>query len=616
MNLSYFVTFTAAILFSLAVNAQTKPASQGHSHNDYHQNIPLLQAYYAGMGSIEADVFLKKGVLFVAHDSTEIAAERTLKRLYLAPLASLYKANGNRAFKKSDQKLQLVIDIKQDHVNVLNELLAELNDFGDVFNTSKNPNAIKLVISGDMPAPSNFKNWPDYIYFDGRPEIQYTTEELKHIAMISQDIKKYSVWNGKGVPTPTDLAKLKKVVEDAHQLNKTFRFWATTDNPNTWIVLNRLGADWINTDHPEKFSEFYAQQEKRSYTNPNPYPVYTPSYRNDGTNKKVKNVILLIGDGMGLAQIHAGLIANHGDLNISRIKNIGFSQTAAANSDNTDSAAGASAMATGEKTNNRYVGMGTDNKKRTNLIDSLNNFGIKSGILSVGDITDATPAAFYAHQTERTRSNEIAADLLNSKVEVLVGSNQKAFLNNNDAGLIEKLGKSGFSLSKSWSDFSKQSSGKQLVLLPDEDTRPVLKGRGDLLKKALLKTVGMLNKNPNGFFIMAEGAQIDHGGHTNDLPVVITEMHDFDKTIEAALRFADEDGETLVLVTADHETGGLTLLDADTKSGKVSGHFSTDDHTNIMVPVFAYGPHSGEFRGIYPNNEIFKKIMSVLVNGK
>ncbi|TCD12227.1 alkaline phosphatase [Pedobacter frigidisoli] len=569
------------------------------------------------MGSVEADVFLKNGELFVAHESAEIKASRTLTKLYLLPLASLFKENGNQAFKNSNQKLQLVIDIKEDHLNVLNKLISELKQFGDVFNSITNSNVIKIVISGDMPIPANFKSWPNYIYFDGRPEIKYTPEELKRIAMISQDIKKYSAWNGKGMPTPTDLAKLKKVVDDAHQAGKPFRFWATVDNANTWIVLSRLGADWINTDHPAQLAEFYSHQEKLTYTNPNPYPVYTPNYKSDGINKKVKNVILLIGDGMGLAQIHAGLVANHGDLNISRIKNIGFSQTAAANSDNTDSAAGATAMATGEKTNNRYIGMGTDNKNRTNLVDTLSGFGIKSGIISVGDITDATPAAFYSHQTERTMSNEIAADLLTSKTDILVGSNQTAFLSNKkDAGLMDKLIKSGFTLNKNFADFSKQTSGKQLVLMENDETRSMLKGRGDILRQSLLKSVEILNKNPKGFFIMAEGAQIDHGGHSNDLPYVVTEMHDFDKTIESALRFADQNEETLVIITADHETGGLTLLDAETKSGKITGHFSTDDHTNIMVPVFAYGPQSGEFRGMYPNTDIFKKIMMLLTKSK
>ncbi|WP_244214231.1 alkaline phosphatase [Pedobacter jejuensis] len=616
MKISYIKILAIMLVFPSLTWAQTNGNTRGHSHNDYHQDIPLLQAYYAKMGSVEADVFLKDNELYVAHENSEIKPGRTLTQLYLSPLAKLFKENGNQAFKNSEQTLQLVIDIKQDHINVLNKLISELKAFGDVFDVSKNSKAIKIVISGDMPVPSKFMDWPDYISFDGRPGIKYSADELKHVAMISQDIKKYTVWNGKGVPTPTDYAKLKQVVDDAHNLKKPFRFWATVDSKNTWIVLGRLGVDWINTDHPAQLADFYAHQDKLTFTNATPYPIYTPSYQSDGANKKVKNVILLIGDGMGLAQIHAGLIANHGDLNLARIKNIGFSQTGAANSDNTDSAAGATAMATGEKTNNRYIGMGTDNKKRTNLVDTLYGFGIKSGIISVGDITDATPAAFYAHQTERTMSNEIAADLLKSKVEILVGSNQQAFLNNKNTGLASALTQSGFVLNKSFPEFEKQVSGKQLVLLPNEDTRSVLKGRGDVLKQSLLKTVELLKKNKKGYFIMAEGAQIDHGGHANDLPYLVTEMLDFDKTIEAALRIADKDGETLVIVTADHETGGLSLLDADTKNGKITGNFSTDDHTNIMVPVFAYGPHADEFRGVYPNNLIFKKILKVIITLK
>ncbi|MDN3588177.1 alkaline phosphatase [Pedobacter aquatilis] len=610
-----FFNLTLLILTALSAFAQSSK-SQGHSHNDYHQNIPLLTAYYAGMASIEADVFIKDGELYVAHEAREIKAGRTLKQLYLSPLATFYKENKAHAYKDSLKKLQLVVDIKEDHVNVLKKLISELETFGNIFDFSSNPNAIKIVVSGNMPQPTDFKNWPDYIFFDGRPETNYTESQLKRVAMISQDIKKYSVWNGKGVPTPTDYAKLKKVIDDAHKAGKPFRFWATPDSQNTWIVLERLGADWINTDKPTDLADFYLHQDKLTYTNPRPHPVYTPEYRVDGQPKKVKNVILLIGDGMGLAQIHAGLIANHGDLNISRIRNIGFSQTAAANSGNTDSAAGATAMATGEKTNNRYIGVGTDGKKRTNLVDILAGFGVKSGIISVGDITDATPASFYAHQIERSMNNEIAADLLHSKAEILVGSNRNAFIGNKDAQLMQKLKANGFNLNENLVNFSKQTSGKQLVLLSNEDVKPVIKGRGNILKQSLLKTIQLLSKNKKGFFIMAEGAQIDHGGHSNDLPILVTEMHDFDKTIEAALRFADKDGETLVIITADHETGGLSLLDADASRGKVTAHFSTDDHTNIMVPVFAYGPQSDKFRGVYPNNEIFKKILRVLSHNK
>lgn len=611
-NIIRCALFAGALFASEAKAQRSLNVNSGHSHNDYHQNIPLLTAYYAGIGSIEADVFLKDGELYVAHDPSEIKTGVTLKKMYLEPLAGFYRQNGNRAYSDSTKRLQLVVDIKKDYVKVLARLIKDLEAYPEVFNSSKNSRAIRIVISGDVPAPADFINYPDYISFDGRPYTTYTEDQLKRVAMISDDIKNYTPWNGKGNPTTPDLAKLTAVIEKAHQQHKPFRFWATQDSPNTWIVLERLGADWINTDQPDKLKEFYLHRDKLSYTNPVAYPVYTPEYKVDGLQKPVKNVILLIGDGMGLAQIHAGSIANHGQLNMGKIHNIGFSQTAAADAGNTDSAAGGSAMAIGEKTNNRYIGVGPDQKKRTNLVDTLANYGIKSGIISVGDITDATPAVFYAHQTDRSMSSEIAADLLESKVEILVGSNQKSFLKNKDAELMNKLGSKGFKLSTSTADFLKESKGRQLVLLPDSATRPVKDGRGQLLKESLLHSLNMLSANKPGFFVMAEGAQIDYGGHSNDLPYVVTELHDFDKTVEAALRFADQNGETLVVITADHETGGLTLLDASAEKGMISGAFSTNDHTNIMVPVFAYGPGSGEFRGTYPNNELFHKIIKVM----
>jgi alkaline phosphatase len=607
------VAFLAGSLISnCAYSQSTSTINNGHSHNDYHQNIPLLKAYYDGLGSIEADVFLKKGVLYVAHDTTEIRPEATLTKVYLAPLAALYAKNENRPYKDATKNLQLVIDIKEGHIEVLAQLIKDLKPYNNIFNKTHNPRAIKLVISGDMPDPTHFKDFPDYISFDGRPNVNYTKDQLERIAMVSEDLKQFTIWNGKGIPVEADAAKMKSAIDRAHQMGKPFRFWATQDSPNTWIVLQKMGADWINTDHPDQLADFYLNRKKLTYTNPKAYPIYEPAFKVDGLNKKVKNVILLIGDGMGLAQIHAGQIANHGNLTVSRINNIGFSQTGAADSDNTDSAAGGSAMATGEKTNNRFIGVTPDLKKTTNLVDTLAHYGVKSGIISVGDITDATPAAFYAHQSERTMSSEIAEDLLKSKVSILLGSNRNAFLKNKDTQLISKLEKEGFQLNSSVAEFSRKDSGKQLVLVEDSVTRSVLKGRGDFLKTSLLHTIEMLSKNPKGFFIMAEAAQIDYGGHANDLPYVVTEMHDFDKTIAAALKFADEDGETLVVITADHETGGLTLLDASAAHGEITGSFSTNDHTNIMVPVFAYGPQSGRFKGVYQNTEIFHKILKVL----
>jgi len=604
------------LLFSKAEAQTGLSFNNGHSHNDYHQNIPLLSAYYARMGSIEADVFLKNGELYVAHDTTEISADATLRKLYLEPLAKFYAKNGNMPYPNTGHKLQLVIDVKEDHQHVLAVLIKELKAFNTIFDHTRNPNAITIAISGDVPAPAAFKNYPAYISFDGRPYIDYTPEQLQRVAMISDDIKNYTAWNGKGTPTKEDAQKLKSVIEKAHKQHKPFRFWATQDSPNTWVELERMGVDWINTDQPEKLHDFYQHKDKLSYTNPVAYPVYRPTYQSDGIKKKVKNVILLIGDGMGLAQIHAGWIANHGNLNITNIQHSGFSQTAASNSGNTDSAAGATAMAVGEKTNNRYIGMGPDDKSRTNLPDTLAPYGLKIGVISSGDITDATPAAFYAHQLDRSFNQAIAKDFLTGHVDVLVGSNERSFLANADTTLMSAIKDKGYTWSSSLADFKKQTQGKQIVLLPDSATRPVKQGRGDMLLQSLNKTIELLADRKHGFFIMAEGAQIDYGGHANDLPYVVTELHDFDKAVAAALAFADKDGETLVLVTADHETGGLTLLEASAEEGRIQGEFSTNDHTNIMVPVYAYGPQSDEFRGTYPNTAIFHKILKVLALGK
>lgn len=590
------------LLITPAVFAQQRvyTAANGHSHNDYRQNIPFLLAYYAGMGSIEADVYLRDGRLLVAHDKEELPTAKTLESLYLQAITKVPPDTA--------RKLQLLIDIKESYKDVIPALVKALQPYLHDLNR----HAVRIVLSGNIPPPENFADYPDYIFYDGRPGILYTPAQLKRIAMISDNLRNYSVWNGKGTPTPEDAKKLTAVVRQAHDNGKPFRFWGTKDNPNTWSELEKLGADWIGTDHPEDLRSFYAGRERLQYTSPAAYNIYQPTYAADGAKKRVKNVILLIGDGMGLAQIQAALTANGGVLNLSMFRHIGLSRTEAVNSDITDSAAGGTAMASGKKTNNRYVGVDTAGHPLTEIPDTLSRYGIKSGIISSGDVTDATPAAFYAHQPERSSSFKIAADLLTSNIDILVGSNRKSFIRNPDAQLMKKLQQKGFTYSSDLAAFNSTESGKHLVLLHDSVCRPVKKGRGTMLQASLEKTVSLLSANEQGFFIMAEGAQIDYGGHANDLPYVITELHDFDRMVGDALRFADKDGETLVIVTADHETGGLSIQDASYRRRFVRGHFSSDDHTDIMVPVFAYGPGAAAFMGMYENTGIFDRIVRLM----
>jgi alkaline phosphatase len=241
----------------------------------------------------------------------------------------------------------------------------------------------------------------------------------------------------------------------------------------------------------------------------------------------------------------------------------------------------------------------------------VKGFGIKSALISAGDITDATPAAFYAHQPERSWSEAIALDFLSNPVDILIGGGYNHFTKRADnQNLLSRLQNDGYTVSGKFEVIDTITRNK-FILLDDKAVVSKENGRGDFLSQSLNKSMLTLKPNKKGFFIMAEGAQIDDGGHANKISYVVQEMIDFDKAVGEAMRFADTNGETLVIVTADHETGGLSLLDGNIRNGYVDGNFSSDDHSGVMVPVFAYGPHSQDFRGVYQNTAIFEKIMRI-----
>lgn len=584
--------------------AQYTP-SNAHSHNDYLQILPFGWAYEQGFGSVEADLFLKNDTLFVAHEYREIDPGKTFETLYLYPVTEVCRKNGGSIYPDKNKQLQLLIDLKTDHASTLPALVKCLEPYREYFYPR---GTVKVVISGSTPRPEHFNDYPEYIFFDGRPEINYTDEQLKRVGLISQSFRNYSLWNGKGIPVEKERQLLSKVVEQAHAQKKPVRLWASPDISNAWKFLMNLGVDYINTDKVQELGQYLRRRKSDEFQNTNFHEVYLPSYRNNDSYGRVKNIILLIGDGMGLTQIQAGITANKGLLNLSRIRNIGFSTTEATDNYITDSAAGATAFATGKKTHNRAIGVDSADVAAESVATTLRKRGMKTALISSGDMTDATPAAFYAHRPDRGMSREIARDFLDQPSDILIGGGEKWFL---ETGVADELKKRGYGFSTNWSDLP--SLKAPFVLLNQEKTGSVLNGRGRFLTEAFRKAVSELKDSDGGFFLMAEGAQIDYGGHANDLPYVVTEMLDFDQLVGEALRFADADGETLVIVTADHETGGLTLLDGDTKRGYVDGQFSTSDHTGVMVPVFAYGPHSLDFRGMYPNTGIYERLIKIII---
>ncbi|MEP6931088.1 MAG: alkaline phosphatase [Flavobacterium sp.] len=594
--------------FCLFVQAQEYSSVNIHSHNDYASPLPFYEAYANEAGVIEADVFLVNNDLIVAHTSKEISPANSLRNLYLEPLLLKFKALGGKAY-KSDKPLILMIDIKSEAEATLKVITEQLKTFPDLI-SNKN---FKVIISGNRPEPSKWKEYPSFIYFDGRINETYTTEELSRVEMISEDLKELTVWNGKGVITQPDSEKIQAVIKKVHDQHKKIRFWSTQDNVNTWMTLMNLHVDYIATDNTSALTQFIKNIKSTFYQNTEFYDTYVP--KNGSVfpkNKRPKNVILLIGDGMGLTQIYAGYTANKGKLNMFNIPTEGFSITKASDSYITDSAAGATAMASGHKTNNRFIGVDEKGKPLESITQILARKNYKTAIISCGNITDATPAAFYAHQSDRSYSEPIAEDFLSNPSDILIGGGTNEFRSRKDGkNLAALLQQKGYTFSDKFSTLDTITNSR-FVVLDNASVVSMKDGRGDFLAKSLLKATTTFSKSTNPFFIMAEGAQIDYGGHNTNVEYVVRELLDFDRLVGQAMEFVDKNPETLLIVTADHETGGLSLIDGSIEKGYVHGSFSTNDHTSVTVPVFAYGPGAQNFMGVYQNTEIYTKIMQLL----
>ena len=346
------------------------------------------------------------------------------------------------------------------------------------------------------------------------------------------------------------------------------------------------------------------------YTNTNPYtPVKIDSQIVFGS--KPKNIILLIGDGMGVAQIYAGMTANGGQLNLMQMPITGFSITACSDNYITDSGAGGTAISTGEKTYYHAIGVNADTIPVETILEKSEKEGYKTGLISTSAITHATPAAFIAHQKDRSMYEDIAADFLKTDIDLFIGGGKKHFESRvDDRNLIDELKSKGYQVVDSLSEVRNIYQPYAVFTAEIHDKK--YPERGDILPNATEMALKSLSMDSKGFFIMIEGSQIDWGGHQNDTKYIVNEMLDFDRAIGKALEFAAKDKNTLVIVTADHETGGMAITGGSFQQHNIKATYASTKHTAIMVPVFAFGPGAEQFSGIYQNNEIYKKMIILL----
>lgn len=379
------------------------------------------------------------------------------------------------------------------------------------------------------------------------------------------------------------------------------------------IVLTFLVLAWISSCllAQDSYLNAKAEDSLRVYQNASFHNVVY--YDEPEVNTPPKNIILFIGDGMGVSQIHAALTANKGQLFLNNFKHIGFQTTYSANNYITDSAAAGTALSTGTKTYDAGIGVNADTVAIENIREKLASKGLATGVVSTSAVTHATPAAFVAHQPFRYMYEAIAADFLKTDIDVFIGGGYDHFTKREDKrDLVTELKNKGYQVVSNTMDLSNIKTGKLAGLVAKEHTPTVLDGRGDMLEVATETAIRLLNQNDKGFFVMIEGSQIDWGGHANSTPYIVSETLDMDKAVGKALAFAALDKETLIIVTADHETGGMGITGGDSKTGRVEASYVWGNHTALMVPVFAFGPGAEKFTGIYDNTDIPKKIMDLL----
>lgn len=329
-----------------------------------------------------------------------------------------------------------------------------------------------------------------------------------------------------------------------------------------------------------------------------------------------RNVIFVVGDGMGVAQVYSSIVAQGGDSSVFlQFPITGFSRTYSYDKYTTDSGAGGSALMTGHKVENHHIAKGPDGTDYPSFLSQARQqYGKSVGFVVTSSVLDATPASTYAHVTDRKLFDSISMQMAQSGFQVMIGGDRNSFLpKHRKDGLnpIDTLVSRGYQMAYSLDELSRLK-GDHICALLSEGKPGKAPQRGEMLCAGVRKALETLSTNERGFVLMVEGSQIDWACHLNNGQYLAAELADFEEMLRIVLDFARHDGNTLVVVTADHETGGLSLHDGGIAEGDNDMHFARLDHTGVMVPVFAFGPGSGRFSGIQQNTDIPAKIRRLL----
>ncbi|HBT38499.1 MAG: Alkaline phosphatase [Thermotoga sp. 50_1627] len=349
------------------------------------------------------------------------------------------------------------------------------------------------------------------------------------------------------------------------------------------------------------------------------------------TASYVKNVIYFIGDGMGFNHVYFASILEGRPLNMMKSQHVGIVKTFSANTWVTDSAAAGTALATGFKTNNGMIGMLPNGELVPSIAEILKSYGVKVGIVVTCRVTHATPAAFYGHVPDRDMENELAEQLIESDFDVVMGGGMRHFIPASEKGSKRNDGKDliaiarerGYTVVTKKSELAQVESGKVLALFASSHLAPASERPDDqpMLYEMVEKALELLSRDGEPFFLMVEGSQIDWEAHGNDPYGVWKEVVEFDEAIGVALEFAKKNPDTLIVVTADHETGGLSTstgsyaLDVDklrefkANTDWFLARYNVEDKEKFIAAV-------KEFYGIDVSEEDYAQLLNIKKTAK
>lgn len=335
--------------------------------------------------------------------------------------------------------------------------------------------------------------------------------------------------------------------------------------------------------------------------------------------RPVRGIILFIGDGMGLGQVSVAselLFGGHGSLFLEGAPVIGLVRTYAADNMVTDSAAAATAMATGTRTDREKVGLDPDGRLLHGIFEAASRSGLATGFVTTSGLVDATPAGYVAHVESRYDFTSILWQMLASRVDVLIGGDFTGYARAAHDPAYRDLLASAEQAAPPCTKVVKSAAALAtarapvVALLPPRPEMP--EQYGPPLVVTTRRALELVASQPTGFLLVIESGVTDLMGHDNNADGLAHGVAELDRAVRLAVRMARARGDVLVLVTADHDTGGLALLDRPLPEGQANVAWATTNHTALWVPLFSFGPSAARFSGVLDNTELSGRMASLL----